>query len=184
MLGSVSKIGYRDQSRDYGYVVIGIPDAKLPWKLVLFGVMIAVALEIAGIPSPRFAVGVYLPLSSSTPIFIGGMVRWLIGRKQRHTEQARIVSDAELIAETDKGAGVPMASGYIAGGAIAGIFVALPAAEFVAVDTWFIDCSTRNNPFFQSAYSDALSMLPFVALVVLPYLAARSKVFSGATKFG
>ena len=166
------------------YIIKGILDSKLPWELVLFGVMIAVVLEMAGIPSLAFAVGVYLPLSSSSPIFIGGLVRWLIDRKQRQREETKKMSEAELIAETDKGPGVLMASGYIAGGAIAGIFIALSAGVFVAVDTWFNDWSTKNNPFFQGAYSDALSMLPFIALVVLLYLAARGKVFSGATNSG
>jgi hypothetical protein len=142
--------------------------------------MIAVVLEMAGIPSLAFAVGVYLPLSSSTPIFIGGLVRWLIDRKQRSKAESAKMSEAELIAETDKGPGVLMASGYIAGGAIAGIFIALSAGVFVAIDTWFNDWSTKNNPFFQGTYSDALSMLPFVVLTVLLYFAARGKIFSGA----
>ena len=94
------------------------------------------------------------------------------------------VSDVELCAQTDKGPGVLMASGYIAGGAIAGIFIALSAGVFVEFDTWFNDWSTKNNPFFQGPYSDALSMLPFVVLVVLLYLAARGKVFSGRGKVG
>ncbi len=164
------------------YIIKGILDSKLPWELVLFGVMIAIVLEMAGIPSLAFAVGVYLPLSSSTPIFIGGLVRWLIDRKQRQIVQTREMSDTELIAETDKGPGVLMASGYIAGGAIAGIFIALSAGVFVEFDTWFNDWSTRNNAFFQGPYSDALSLLPFVVLVVLLYLAARGKVFSGGAK--
>ena len=42
--------------------------------------MIAIVLEMSGIPSLAFAVGVYLPLSSSSPIFIGGMIRWLVDR--------------------------------------------------------------------------------------------------------
>ncbi len=164
------------------YIIKGILDSKLPWELVLFGVMIAIVLEMAGIPSLAFAVGVYLPLSSSTPIFIGGLVRWLIDRKQRQKERAKKMSDTELIAETDKGPGVLMASGYIAGGAIAGIFIALSAGVFVEFDTWFNDWSTQNNAFFQGPYSDALSVLPFVVLVVLLYLAARGKVFSGGAK--
>ena len=164
------------------YIIKGILDSKLPWELVIFGVMIAVVLEMAGIPSLAFAVGVYLPLSSSTPIFIGGAVRWLIDRKQRQKAESKTMTAAELIAETDKGPGVLMASGYIAGGAIAGIFIALSAGVFVAIDTWFNDWSTKNNPFFQGAYSDALSLLPFVVLIVLLYLAARGKIFSGASK--
>ncbi len=164
------------------YIIKGILDSKLPWELVLFGVMIAVVLEMSGIPSLAFAVGVYLPLSSSTPIFIGGLVRWLIDRKQRKTVASEKMTPAELIAKTDKGPGVLMASGYIAGGAIAGIFIALSAGVFVAFDTWFNDWSTKSNVFFNGPYSDALSMLPFLVLVVLLYLAARAKIFVGGVK--
>ncbi|HTD67563.1 MAG TPA: oligopeptide transporter, OPT family, partial [Candidatus Limnocylindria bacterium] len=57
------------------YIIKGILDRKLPWTLVLFGVMIAIVLEMSGIPSLAFAVGVYLPIATSAPIFIGGMVR-------------------------------------------------------------------------------------------------------------
>src|ERR687891_1785791 len=62
------------------YIIKGILSHKLPWALVLLGAMIAILLEMSGIPSLAFAVGVYLPLASSTPIFIGGMVRWLVDR--------------------------------------------------------------------------------------------------------
>ena len=51
------------------YIIKGILDRKLPWALVLLGVMIAVVLELAGVPSLAFAVGVYLPLSSSDADF-------------------------------------------------------------------------------------------------------------------
>src|SRR5207249_3512631 len=56
------------------YIIKGILDRKLPWTLVLFGVMISIVLELCEIPSLAFAVGVYLPLSSSSPIFFGGLV--------------------------------------------------------------------------------------------------------------
>ena len=55
------------------YIIKGILSHKLPWVLVLLGAMIAVVLEMRGIPSLAFAVGVYLPLASSTPIFVGGI---------------------------------------------------------------------------------------------------------------
>ena len=94
------------------------------------------------------------------------------------------MTDIELCAQTDKGPGILMASGFIAGGAIAGIFIALSAGVFVELDTWFNDWSTKSNPFFQGPYSDALSMLPFAVLIVLLYLAARGKMFSGGVKAG
>src|SRR5438477_2473141 len=62
------------------YIIKGILSRKLPWALVLLGVMIAIVLEMSGIPSLAFAVGVYLPLASSSPIFIGGMIRLLVDR--------------------------------------------------------------------------------------------------------
>src|SRR5207249_6534101 len=62
------------------YIIKGILSGQLPWGLVLLGVMIAITLEMSGIPSLAFAVGVYLPLSTSTPIFVGGGVRLLVDR--------------------------------------------------------------------------------------------------------
>ena len=98
------------------YIIRGILDRQLPWALVLFGVMIAVILEMAGIPSLAFAVGVYLPLSSSSPIFVGGMIRLLVDyrRKRQLSKAAIAVSAEQLAAESDKSSGVLMASGYIA----------------------------------------------------------------------
>ena len=66
------------------YIIKGMLDRKLPWGLVLFGVMIAVVLELCGVSSLAFAVGAYLPISSSAPIFVGGLVRWLVDHRMRH----------------------------------------------------------------------------------------------------
>ena len=71
------------------YIIKGILDRKLPWGLVLFGVMIALTLEMSGIPSLAFAVGVYLPLSSSTPIWIGGLVRYVVDRRRKKELEAK-----------------------------------------------------------------------------------------------
>ena len=108
------------------YIIKGILGHKLPWTLVLLGVMISIVLEMSGIPSLAFAVGVYLPLSSSTPIFVGGMIRWLVDRwLRRHKFKEHELTHDELVAEGDKSSGVLLASGYIAGGALAGIVIAI-----------------------------------------------------------
>jgi uncharacterized oligopeptide transporter (OPT) family protein len=109
------------------YIIKGILSRQLPWTLVILGGAIAVVLEMCGIASLAFAVGVYLPLSSSSPIFIGGAVRWLVDRHLARRFKGRDLTPAELIAETDKSPGVLVASGYIAGGAIAGIGIAFVA---------------------------------------------------------
>ncbi len=78
--------------------------------------MIAIVLEMSDIPSLAFAVGVYLPLSSSSPIFLGGMIRWLVDKYIRVKFHDKNLTEEEFVAETDKSPGVLMASGYIAGG--------------------------------------------------------------------
>jgi len=157
------------------YIIKGILSRKLPWALVLLGAMIAIVLEMSGIPSLAFAVGVYLPLASSSPIFIGGMVRLLVDRylrvKFRHTN----LSETELTAEGDKSPGVLLASGYIAGGAITGIVIAAKelvgplAAMGQRIEEW----QMAHNPFLNGPYSDLLALLPFAVLCGLLYLVGR-----------
>ncbi|CAN5818268.1 hypothetical protein BH09MYX1_BH09MYX1_11950 [soil metagenome] len=161
------------------YIIKGILNQKLPWGLVLLGVMIAAVLEMSGVPSLAFAVGLYLPLSSSTPILAGGIARLLVDRYTRKKHEAKKLSEAELTAEGDKSPGVLLASGYIAGGAIAGIVIAFMAGAMekttAAVETW----SRAHNPFFDGAYSDALSMIPFVLLTVALVLVGRESLLAG-----
>jgi putative OPT family oligopeptide transporter len=148
------------------YIIKGILDQKLPWGLVLFGVMIALVLELSGIPSLAFAVGVYLPLASSTPILIGGLIRAWIDRAQRG-DNARGLSEEELQAESDKSPGVLMASGYIAGSAIAGIVIAFVAGVFGSLDTALTEWATAHNPLFDGPYADLLALIPFAGVAGL-----------------
>jgi putative OPT family oligopeptide transporter len=157
------------------YIIKGILNRQLPWGLVLLGVMIAVVLEMSGIPSLAFAVGVYLPLSSSTPILVGGAVRWLVD-KYTKSKLKPGATEEEIAAEGDKSPGVLMASGYIAGGAIAGIIIAFFAgvlSDFQAkVDAW----ADKHNPIFAS---DALSLIPFAILALVLWATGRELLFKG-----
>ncbi len=112
------------------YIIKGILDRKLPWALVLLGVMIAVVLELCGVPSLVFAVGVYLPISSSTPLFVGGALRWLADRYWFKQPGHSGLTAEQFAAESDKSPGVLLSSGYIAGGAIAGIIIAIRPGRF------------------------------------------------------
>jgi hypothetical protein len=96
-------------------IIEGILGGKLEWGLVVIGALIAVALELAGVPALPVAVGMYIPLGSTTPIFIGGLLRWL-------TDRLRGVSGPGAATETSPG--VLLASGYIAGGTLCGLVVA------------------------------------------------------------
>ena len=163
------------------YIIKGILNHKLPWTLVLLGVMIAIVLEMSGIPSLAFAVGVYLPLSSSSPIFIGGMVRWLVDKYLRKKFGRHNLTEEQLVAEGDKSPGVLMASGYIAGGALAGIIYAflnsLPSLSTFneRVGNW----ANASNPFFKDPSANLLALIPFVIITILLYLAGREVILKG-----
>jgi hypothetical protein len=161
------------------YIIKGILGGKLPWGLVLLGVFIAIVLEMSGIPSLAFAVGVYLPLSSSSPIFIGGMVRLLVDKWIAKKYAGKNLTEEQLTAEGDKSPGVLMASGYIAGGAIAGIIIAfLAGVPRMAGFNEKIAGWSAHNPMFGGATADLLSLIPFAVLIALLYLSGREAILA------
>ena len=165
------------------YIIKGILNRQLPWGLVLLGVMISIVLEMSGIPSLAFAVGVYLPLSSSSPIFVGGMIRWLVDRYLAKKKFAgRNLTEEQLTAEGDKSAGVLMASGYIAGGAIAGILIAVSQGVLTDFDNKVTEIMKASNPFFNGDHADLLALIPFAILSLLLYLAGREVILASKAK--
>lgn len=102
------------QPRLMNLIIDGILTRKLPWSFVLIGVFIAIFMRLAGVSPLPFAVGVYLPVSTSTPIFIGGIVRYLVDKLKGTGEGI----------EAEFSPGVLLSSGYIAGGALCGLLVA------------------------------------------------------------
>ena len=155
------------------YIIKGILSRQLPWTLVILGGMIAIVLEMCGIASLAFAVGVYLPLSSSSPVLIGGLVRALADRRLRGRLAHRGLSEAELVAETDRSPGVLVASGYIAGGAIAGIGIAFMAGALSGFNQRVVDFMTAHNPFYDGPWADPLALIPFVLLTAGLYFSGR-----------
>jgi len=103
------------QPRLFANIIQGILGGTLEWGLIITGVLIAVALELCGIGALPVAVGMYLSLGSTMPIFIGGMLR-LVADKLR----GKPTSDAE----SETSPGVLLASGYIAGGTLCGLIIA------------------------------------------------------------
>jgi putative OPT family oligopeptide transporter len=161
------------------YIIKGILGGKLPWALVLLGAMIAIVLEMSGIPSLAFAVGVYLPLSSSSPIFIGGLIRWGVDKWIARKHAGSNLTEDQLIAEGDKSPGVLMASGYIAGGAIAGIIIAfLAGVPSMAAFNAKVDAIGETNPFRTGPYADVLAMIPFIIMMIILYLTGREKLLA------
>ena len=94
-------------------IIQGLLNQNLPWGLVLVGVFVSVTLELCGIHSLSFAVGSYLPIATTAPIFAGGLVRWWVERSTGESQAS------------DLSAGTLFSSGLIAGGSIAGILFAV-----------------------------------------------------------
>jgi putative OPT family oligopeptide transporter len=149
------------------YIIKGILARKLPWAFVLFGIFIAIVLELCGVSSLAFAVGVYLPVSSSAPVFVGGALRWFIDRRLRYQLRHNKLEEDELVAESDRSPGVLLASGYIAGGAIAGIIIAFLAGALPSLDGRITSWSEASNPFYFGRWADALALIPFALLVTV-----------------
>jgi OPT family oligopeptide transporter len=100
-------------------LIKGILSFNLDWQFVLVGVFIAIVMELCGIKALSFAIGIYLPLSTTLPIFIGGAIRGLVEWRQK---KKNIQVSAE---EEDLGKGNLFATGLVAGGALAGVLVAI-----------------------------------------------------------
>jgi hypothetical protein len=101
---------------------------------------ISLVMELSGVSSLAFAVGAYLPLSTTTPIFVGGIIKWFVDKRKKS-------------AESETGPGALFSSGLIAGGAITGIIVAVLIG-------WTVGHDPSGNPvsFIETVHRSVLSI--------------------------
>jgi hypothetical protein len=156
-------------------IIDGTLGGKLPWGLVLAGVFIAIILELVGVASLPFAVGLYLPIHTSAGIFVGGIVRWLVDKKRKAATEA----------EAEFSPGVLMASGLIAGGAIAGVVQAI-----IAYKEWeskfdlsgIVRSLAKLAPQLSFLESDGVwPMIPFLAMAAALYWVGVKAPMGSAT---
>ncbi|MFO0656564.1 MAG: oligopeptide transporter, OPT family [Polyangia bacterium] len=107
------------QSMLMATMIKGQLSQQLPWGPVLVGVFMALMAQLAGAHALSWAVGAYLPLSTTSPIFVGGMVRWLVNRRRTLLSGGKAAA-----AESDIGPGMLYATGLVAGGSLAGMLIA------------------------------------------------------------
>jgi len=145
-------------------IIKGLLSQNLPWGLVLCGVSISLVLELCGIHSLSFAVGSYLPIATTAPIFAGGVVRWLVERKTGVSQESEI------------SAGTLFSSGLIAGGSLAGILYAILYGRNIvkAAD----DSETLGLiPFLhEGTVGEIAGIAIFVALAVVLFRAGQRKL--------
>jgi putative OPT family oligopeptide transporter len=143
-------------------IIKGLLNQNLPWGLVLVGIFISVTLELCGIRSLSFAVGSYLPIATTAPIFVGGLVRALVERKTGKAEESEV------------GAGTLFSSGLIAGGSLCGILYA------ILVGTGHIAAPQAIGNFVKFLHEGTAgyvaSALLFIVLAVVLARAAQKKI--------
>jgi putative OPT family oligopeptide transporter len=150
-------------------VIKGLLSQNLPWALVLVGMGIAAVMELSGVRSLPFAVGAYLPLSTSSPIFIGGLVKWIVDKKKNSKKE-----------ESEIGPGALFSSGLIAGGALTGILIAILIGAPFGTDAAGKEISIMdklNTGISQSlgASGDIISLILFAGLALILFKFATSK---------
>jgi len=101
-------------------LIRGLLAHNLDWQFVLVGVFLALTVELCGVSPLSFAVGAYLPLSTTLPIWVGGAIKGFVDRRR---------GPGAVPAEEDLGPGSLLATGLVAGGALAGVLVALLAVN-------------------------------------------------------
>jgi hypothetical protein len=131
---------------------------------VLIGVFISIVLELCGMSSLAFAVGVYLPVSTSSPIMLGGIARYIADRTAKRQLTA---------AEQESGPGVLFSSGLIAGASVAGTIVAL--MQLSPVTTWVLEKVDFSRSFPALVESDLLGLILFLLLGGVLWLVATER---------
>jgi OPT family oligopeptide transporter len=150
-------------------LIKGILSFNLDWQFVFVGVAVAVVMELCGVNSLSFAVGAYLPLSTTLPIFAGGAVRGIVDwRKKKKGEE---------IGEDDLGKGNLFATGLVAGGALAGVAVALLTAsnENIAKALEKVNFEGGLKHAFGEGTYQFIGVLFFVAMALMLYRIAMKK---------
>ena len=99
-------------------VIEGVLSRSIPWILVLIGVGIALVAAVLRLPVLAFAVGIYLPIETMAPLFVGGLIRWSVERSSRH--------DKEILVQRRE-RGVLFGSGLVAGEGLIGVGIAVYA---------------------------------------------------------
>lgn len=139
-------------------LIKGIQSKQLDWQYVMVGVALAVTMELCGIKALSFAIGVYLPLSTTLPIFTGGAIRGIVERKQK---KANIKLNPE---EEELGKGNLFATGLVAGGAVAGVLIAFFAGSEtganilnkISLEEGFVDFLSKGGYYILGAIFFAL----------------------------
>jgi OPT family oligopeptide transporter len=150
-------------------LIKGILSFNLDWQFVFVGIFLAIVMELCGVKSLSFAVGAYLPLSTTLPIFAGGAVKGLVDWRKKKTEG--------IVIEDDLGKGNLFATGLVAGGALAGVAVALLTAgsESIARKLLIVNLQNFLSGIIGAGWYQVIGVLFFVTMALILYRTAMKK---------
>lgn len=156
-------------------IIRGLLAQDLPWSLIFMGMFIAVVMELCGVRSLSFAVGAYLPLATTSTIWIGGLVRWLVDRASGKKDESEVSS------------GMLFSTGLVAGGSLTGILIAglsIPRVTTMvdgvpgdkSLLNWILDTIGIKGWHDLGRWADLIGLIMFGILAVILYRVARKKM--------
>lgn len=149
------------QANVMSVIVQGVMTGNLPWVPIIVGCMLAGAIELVGISSLPFAIGLYLPLDLSTPIMAGGLISLIVNKLSR-----------EGTAPKREEKGILFSSGLVAGDALIGVLIAFA----IALSSGYRAFYERHEEISVSGtYGPWLSLIAFLIMGVMLYRATRIK---------
>ncbi|MBI2341646.1 MAG: oligopeptide transporter, OPT family [Deltaproteobacteria bacterium] len=148
-------------------LIKGLLAQELPWGLVFGGFMFSVVVELCGVRSLPVAVGIYLPLSTTFPIFIGGMMNSLVGWVTKKKSEG----------EGEISSGMLYSTGLVAGGSLAGIAIAIVAGVKEGYYAKVLNYGEKYNLIGGLGnMADIVSIAAFAILCILLVKAATKKL--------
>ncbi|MEW5974547.1 MAG: oligopeptide transporter, OPT family [Acidobacteriota bacterium] len=142
-------------------IIKGMLSRELPWGLVIIGIFISLVLELCGVRSLSFAVGAYLPLSTTSTIYVGGMVKALVDKlSNRKVEESEVSS------------GMLYSTGLVAGGSLGGIAIAFFAGVKEGYLANLFNLGAKYH--FEQRLGPAADLIALGAFTVLAILLLRA----------
>src|SRR5215831_16542704 len=153
-------------------IIKGLLARDLPWGLVFVGAFISVVVELCGVRSLSFAVGAYLPLSTTAPIFVGGMIKALADKMSGVREESEVSS------------GMLYSTGLVAGGSLTGVLIALLSGvgkttadgQTVSLIQYVLDTFGIHGWEHLGGWADLIGIVAFAVLCFLLLRAARQRL--------
>ncbi len=157
-------------------IIRGLLAQDLPWGLVFVGMFISVVVELCGVRSLSFAVGAYLPLSTTAPIFVGGLIKAWADKMSG--------ASAGGHGESEVSSGMLYSTGLVAGGSLTGVAIALlsgisttgPDGSEISILRWVLDKVGINGWEHLGGLADLIGIAFFAGLCLLLLRAARQKI--------